>query len=137
MKKIIRLIENIIFAAVIGFSFTACDNGDIDNDPNNPNNPGGGGSDGSIISDLQGIWKKESADIYLEFDGITGTKLNLNMGTSPGGTQLGANVVYLEVNDIKAGFNTHFKVAFEGAKLRVSKTIGWLDSGLNGLYTKQ
>jgi hypothetical protein len=130
MKRFYRLLGIAALVAVIAIGLAGC-----------PTDGGSSDGGGSIdTAKLKGTWKNDSdSTIALEFGDVqnagTPSAVIAFVYLKGGVPQSGSGAPGIEGNVIEAG-NDSFKVAFDGAKLRVSEATGGF-AGINGLYTKQ
>jgi len=136
MKNLGKLAGIIALAAVIGFSMAGCGGED---DP-----PGGSGD---IGSKLVGLWKNDSAALYIRFsdlrkEGRDETWIKVKEGSTAEETASGGSDAEITGNLIGIGgrSDNSFKAAFEGKKLKISeyKDYDAANNGkYDGTYTKQ
>jgi len=110
MNKLIKTFGIIALVAIIGFSVVGC--GDDDN----------GGGD--IGSKLVGLWKNDSAELYIRFsnlrkEGKDETWIKVKEGSTAEETASGGSDAEITGNLIEIGGSSDnsFKVAFEGENI--------------------
>jgi hypothetical protein len=136
MKNTIKFLGIIALAAIIGFSFTACGDGDDD----------GGGGGGKISKALQGTWKNDDlTDYYLVFTKDSfGTGNSVAESTQESGKNSfiaksdNGSKIEFEHKDFGKNVTGSITYSVTGSKLTVSATTGGgTFQTLEGTWTKQ
>jgi len=135
MKNFIKAFGLVAMVAVIWFSVAGCGGGGD-----------GGGGDGGIGSRLLGLWKSDTEEMYLYFYDLRtemgGTWIEAYHGDTAeivGGYTGSGGSAEINGNRVELIDHTSFRVAFEGAKLRVSDyqdSYEYSSTNLDGLYSK-